>query len=110
MKKRRDFLKATGAALGGAAISGILSVQASAEQEKPGTEALARGRKAGEIAIRCAPGIKIESIHEAVKQALGLVGCPACGLLGIDLHIGGGDPQPLNVKVPGVNGASFTQM
>lgn len=107
MKKRREFLKATGAALGGAAIAGILSVDATAEPQK---EAVARPRKSGEIAIRCAPSVKIESIHEAVKQALGLVGCPACGLLGIDLHIGGGDPEPLNVKAPGINGATFNAM
>jgi hypothetical protein len=107
MKKRRDFLKATGVALGGAAISGILSVEATAEPQKP--EALGRARK-GNVAIRCAPGVKIESIHEAVKQSLGILGCPACGLLGIDLHIGGGDPSPLKVNAPGINGASFNEM
>lgn len=107
MKKRRDFLKATGAALGGAAISGILSVEATAEQKPVEGLAATRARKAGSIAIRCAPGVKIETIHEAVRQSLGLVGCPACGLLGIDLRIGGGDPEPLNVNVPGVK-AGFT--
>ena len=107
MKKRRDFLKATGAALGGAAISGIISVEATAE---PQAAAVARPHKAGNVVIRCAPNVKIESIHEAVKQSLGILGCVACGLLGIDLHIGGGDPSPLNVKAPGINGASFTEM
>jgi len=105
MTKRREFLKATGAALGGAAITGILSVEAKAEPQA--AIAQERPRKAGTISIRCARGVKIESIHEAVKQGLGLVGCPACGLLGIDLHIGGGDPEPFNIKAPGVTGASF---
>jgi len=102
MTKRREFLKATGAALGGAAITGILSVEA-----EPQAVAQERPRKAGTISIRCTRGVKIESIHEAIKQGLGLVGCPACGLLGIDLHIGGGDPEPFNIKAPGVTGASF---
>jgi hypothetical protein len=106
MKKRRDFLKATGVALGGAALTGIISVEAHAEPQK---EVLAGRARKGSINIRCAPNVKIETIHEAVKQSLGLVGCPACGLLGIDLHIGGGDPEPFNVNVPGVK-ASFNAM
>jgi hypothetical protein len=69
----------------------------------------ARG-KAGSIAIRCAPNVKIESIHEAVKQALGRVGCPGCGLLGVDIHIGGGDPEPFGIDAPGIKGGSFTPM
>ena len=107
MSKRRDFLKATGAALGGMAIAGISSIEAEA-QVKPGVLP-ARG-KAGSIAIRCAPNVKIESIHEAVKQALGRVGCPACGLLGVDIHIGGGDPEPFGIDAPGIRGGSFTPM
>jgi hypothetical protein len=101
MKKRRDFLKATGAALGGAAITGILSVEAKAEPQKEA--AVGRARK-GVVTIRCTPNIKVEAIHEAIKQSLGFVGCPACGLLGIDIHIGGGDPEPFNLNVPGAKG------
>jgi len=107
MSKRRDFLKTTGAALGGMALAGISSIQAEA-QVKPGVAA-ARG-KAGSIAIRGAPNLKIESIHEAVKQALGRVGCPGCGLLGVDIHIGGGDPEPFGIDAPGIKGGSFTPM
>ena len=107
MSKRRDFLKATGAALGGMAIAGISSIEAEA-QVKPGMVPV-RG-KTGSIAIRCSPGVKIESIHEAVKQALGRVGCPACGLLGVDIHIGGGDPEPFGIDAPGIKGGSFTPM
>ena len=105
--KKRDFLKTAGAALGGAALTGILTVEAKAEAQP---QVAGRPRKAGEISIRCSREVKIEGIHEAVKQALGLVGCPNCGLLGIDLHIGGGDPEPLNVKAPGVTGATFNAM
>jgi hypothetical protein len=107
MSKRRDFIKTTGAALGGMAIAGISSIQTEA-QVKPGLTP-ARG-KAGSIAIRCAPNVKIESIHEAVKQALGRVGCPGCGLLGVDIHIGGGDPEPFGIDAPGIKGGSFTPM
>src|SRR5215468_9960237 len=105
MSKRRDFLKTTGIALGGAAIAGISSIEAEAQEK---VASLTGRVKPGTVAIRCAPNVKIESIHEAVKQALGRVGCPACGLLGIDIHIGGGDPEPFGINAPGVKGASFT--
>lgn len=109
MSKRRDFLKTTGAALGGIAISGITSITAEAEPQRT-AEVAQRARKPGRISIHCTPNVKIESIHEAIKQALGRVGCPACGLLGIDLHIGG-DPEPFaGIKAPGVSGASFTPL
>jgi hypothetical protein len=106
--KKREFLKTAGAALGGAALTGILSVEAKAESQ-PQVQGRAVSRK-GEISIRCSREVKIEGIHEAVRQALGFVGCPACGLLGIDLHIGGGDPEPLKVSAPGVTGATFNAM
>jgi hypothetical protein len=109
MSKRRDFLKTTGAALGGMAIAGISSIEVEA-QAKPATSAaqmLARP-KPGSVAIACHPNVKIESIHEAIKQALGRVGCPACGLLGIDIHIGGADPEPFGINVPGIRGGTFT--
>jgi len=107
MSKRRDFLKTTGAVLGGMAIAGISSIETEA-QVKPGVVP-ARG-KSGLVAIRCSPNVKIESIHEAVKQALGRVGCPGCGLLGVDIHIGGGDPEPFGIDAPGIKGGSFTPM
>lgn len=96
MKKRRDFLKTTGAALGGIAISGIIPSEASA-QVKP--------TRAGTISIHAGRAVKLETLQEAIKLAVGRVGCPACGLLGVDIHIGGGDPEPFNL--PGVN-ATFT--
>lgn len=107
MSKRRDFLKTTGAALGGMAIAGISSIGAEA-QVRPAT--VPARAKAGSIAIRCTPNVKIESIHAAVAQALGRVGCPGCGLLGVDIHIGGGDPEPFGIDAPGIKGGSFTPM
>jgi hypothetical protein len=111
MSKRRDFLKTTGAALGGMAIAGISSIEAKGqEKEKEKAEAARPRSRPGTISIRCAPNVKIESIHEAVQQALGRVGCPACGLLGVDLHIGGGDPEPFGINAAGIKDASFTPM
>lgn len=107
MSKRRDFLKTTGAALGGMALAGISSIETEA-QVRPGVGP-ARG-KPGLVAIHCSPNVKIESIHEAVKQALGRIGCPGCGLLGVDIHIGGGDPEPFGIDAPGIKGGSFTPM
>src|SRR5262249_51985637 len=108
MSKRRDFLKASGATLGGIAIAGITSIEAKGQEKVQ--ERLAVAKRPGTLAIRCAPGVKIEAIHEAVKQALGRVGCPACGLLGVDIHIGGGDPEPFGINAPGIKGGSFVPM
>jgi hypothetical protein len=100
--KKRDFLKTTGAALGGMAISGITSVE---------VEAQSKASRVGSVSIRCERGVKLESIQRAVALAVGRVGCTGCGLLGVDLRIGGGDPEPFgNFNVPGINGASFTPM
>jgi hypothetical protein len=109
MSKRRDFLKTTGAALGGMAIAGISSVEATGQQEKAEMAARPKSRP-GTLSIRCAPNVKIESIHAAVQQALGRVGCPGCGLLGVDIHIGGGDPEPFGINAAGIKGGSFTPM
>ena len=110
MSKRRDFLKKTGVALGGMAIAGISSIEVLGQKEKVEAQERKLGvkPKPGLLQIRCAPNVKIENIHEAVAQALGRVGCPGCGLLGVDLHIGGGDPEPFGINVPGIRGGSFT--
>jgi len=109
MSKRREFLKTTGAALGGMAIAGITSIEATGQQEKAEIAARPKTRP-GTLSIRCAPNVKIESIHAAVQQALGRVGCPGCGLLGVDIHIGGGDPEPFGINAAGIKGGSFTPM
>lgn len=41
--------------------------------------------------------IKKEQVHEALEQIFKLNGCLACGLLGIDVIIHGGDPEPFDV-------------
>jgi hypothetical protein len=110
MSKRREFLKTTGAALGGMAIAGISSIEAKGQEKGEKAEAARPKTRPGTISIRCAPGVKIESIHAAVQQALGRVGCPTCGLLGVDLHIGGGDPQPFEINAAGIKGGSFTPL
>lgn len=113
MTKRREFLMTTGAALSGIAISGMIPAEAKAEEQKPtvapaATQAMV-AKRCGTINIH-APrgGIKIEGLMEAVKQALGRVGCPGCGLLGVDIHIGGGDPEPFG-NAGGAN-INFTPM
>jgi hypothetical protein len=109
MSKRREFLKTTGAALGGMAIAGISSIEATGQEKGEKIEATRKPRP-GTISIHCAPNVKIESIHAAVQQALGRVGCPTCGLLGVDLHIGGGDPEPFGINATGIKGGSFTPL
>lgn len=41
--------------------------------------------------------LQAKQVHEAIDQIFRLNGCLACGLLGIDIHINGPDPDPLNI-------------
>ncbi|HEY6137270.1 MAG TPA: hypothetical protein VI670_05855 [Thermoanaerobaculia bacterium] len=52
------------------------------------------------------PGKKItpDVVHAAFEQIFRLNGCLACGLLGIDVHVHGGDPEPLLGDIEGFNG------
>ena len=43
------------------------------------------------------PPLKKEQVHEALEQIFKLNGCLGCGLIGIDVIIHGGDPDPLDV-------------
>lgn len=96
--------------MGGIAIAGISSIDAKGQEKGEKAEMARPKSRPGIISIRCAPNVKIESIHEAVQQALGRVGCPTCGLLGVDLHIGGGDPEPFGINAAGIKGGSFTPL
>ena len=52
------------------------------------------------VRLSASPGSKLQAkqVHEAIDQIFRLNGCLACGLLGIDLHINGPDPDPLNIE------------
>jgi predicted ATP-grasp superfamily ATP-dependent carboligase len=55
---------------------------------------------AGKTVRLSAPGrtpVKKEQVHEALEQIFRLNGCLGCGLLGIDVIIHGGDPEPFDV-------------
>lgn len=57
------------------------------------------------VNLQAVPGHKItpEDVHRAFEQIYRLNGCLACGLLGIDVHVHGGDPEPL-FDSPAFNG------
>ena len=59
------------------------------------------------VTLVAVPGKKItpDIVHAAFEQIFRLNGCLACGLLGIDVHVHGGDPDPLLGGVEGFNGA-----
>ena len=48
-------------------------------------------------------GVPLEQLHKAIERAVTLNGCPSCGLLGIDILIHGGDPDPILGNVEGFN-------
>ena len=43
-------------------------------------------------------------VHAAFEKIFRLNGCLACGLIGLDIHIHGGDPDPLLGDVAGFTG------
>jgi hypothetical protein len=57
------------------------------------------------VTLVAGAGAKItpEIVHAAFDQIFRLNGCLACGLLGIDIHVHGGDPDPLLGGVQGFN-------
>jgi len=49
------------------------------------------------VTLTASPGARItpEVVHAAFEKIFKLNGCLACGLLGVDVHVHGGDPDPL---------------
>ena len=50
------------------------------------------------------PKLTKDQVHQAFEKIFRLNGCLACGLLGIDIHIHGGDPDPLVDGLEGFSG------
>lgn len=52
------------------------------------------------VTLVAAKGAKItpDTVHAAFEKIFRLNGCLACGLLGIDIHVHGGDPDPFDVE------------
>jgi len=68
--------------------------------------ATTRSKIAGRtVTLTASPGAKITAdlVHASLERIFRLNGCLACGLLGIDIHVHGGDPEPLLGDVEGFN-------
>jgi hypothetical protein len=70
--------------------------------------ATTRDAKFHSVRLTANPGAKItpQIIHGALDRIFKLNGCLACGLLGVDIHIHGGDPEPLLPNVEGFTGVT----
>ena len=53
--------------------------------------------------------VKLPDLHAAIARAVNLTGCVACGLVGVDLEILGGDPavESQFKEIPGIATANF---
>lgn len=62
----------------------------------------------GKVNVRVASNISLENLQGIVARITNLTGCPTCGLLGVDLTLGG-DPVEFGQigKLPGVQNVSF---
>jgi len=111
--ERREFLKVAGAALGGITMTmaaGEASAQPAAGEMKAATTMVKPSRMTATrtATFRCSREVKVEELVEALKVALGRGGCPACGLLGLDIVFHQGDPvERLGAQLKGVNEATF---
>ncbi|HJW93513.1 MAG TPA: hypothetical protein VJ901_07840 [Thermoanaerobaculia bacterium] len=68
----------------------------------------AASKIAGKTVRLSAPGrtpVKADQVHAAMEQIFKLNGCLGCGLIGIDVIIHGGDPEPFDV--PGFTAGSI---
>ena len=62
--------------------------------------------KARQITLVANRGTKItpKEVHAAFEKIFRLNGCLGCGLIGIDIHIHGGDPDPFGGDIAGFTG------
>jgi len=53
--------------------------------------------------------VKLPDLNAAIARAVNLTGCVACGLVGVDLQILGGDPavESQFKEIPGIATANF---
>lgn len=63
----------------------------------------------GTVNVRVNENVTLENLHNIVNHIVGMTGCRTCGLLGVDLILGG-DPAELQQvnKLPGVQSTSFS--
>jgi len=60
------------------------------------------------VKIRVSEKVTLENLHNLLDRIVGISGCRACGLLGVDLHLTG-DPvewQEIS-KLPGVQSVNL---
>ena len=64
--------------------------------------------KARQITLVANRGSKIttKEVHAAFEKIFKLNGCLACGLIGLDIIIHGGDPDPLLGDIEGFTGVA----
>jgi hypothetical protein len=69
------------------------------------TKSLASKISGRSVTLVANRGSKItpDVVHAAFEKIFRLNGCLACGLIGIDIHVHGGDPDPL-IDVEGFTG------
>ena len=106
--KRREFLKAAGAAVGGATMT-LAAGDAAAQPMRRDMKRMAVMKGATRTAtFRFNEEVRIEELMEALKVALRHGGCMACGLVGIDIILQRGGPlERIPAKIKTLNEATF---
>ena len=62
----------------------------------------------GTVNVRVNEKITLDHLQSIVARVAGLAGCPHCGLLGIDLRLGGDPPEAAALReLAGVSDVAF---
>jgi hypothetical protein len=79
-----------------------------AEQSTATARAGSGVSRTGTVNVTFVEHVKLETLHAALDNIVKLTGCLACGLVGIDVNLRGGDPVLDGVRnLPGVTGVNF---
>lgn len=83
--------------------------QHATEQATVGLKTSAHISPRTRINVRLAENVNLETLQSVVARIVGHTGCTACGLLGVDLTLGGDPAEVKQVEqLPGVRSVSFS--
>lgn len=62
----------------------------------------------GAVHVKVKENVSLENLQSIVAHIVGMTGCRACGILGIDLRLSGDPVEASQIaKLPGVQSVSF---
>jgi hypothetical protein len=97
---RRSFLKGTALVAGVAAAGALTTAAQAAPIAAPALKVKARAVMRVGFDMRTQPTLK--DVYRSLEEVLNMLGCPNCGLVGLDLRFGLDQVLPLHSEVPAI--------